>query len=51
METLRKMGLAEYEGKGLWRMSPNFKQTLTRMGEQNDILKTLHRAMAKQGME
>jgi len=51
METLRKMGLAEYEGKGLWRMSPNFAQTLTRMGEQNDILKTLHRAMAKQGME
>lgn len=51
METLRKMGLAEYEGKGLWRMSPKWTATLTRMGEKNDILKTLHRAMAKQGME
>ncbi len=51
METLRKMGLAEYEGKALWRMSPKWTATLTRMGEQNDILKTLHRAMAKQGME
>ena len=51
METLRKMGLAEYEGKGLWRMAPKWTATLTRMGEQNDILKTLHRAMAKQGME
>jgi hypothetical protein len=32
-------------------MSTKWTATLTRMGEQNDILKTLHRAMAKQGME
>ena len=47
IKTLRQMGLAEYEGRGQWRIKPNFTQTLTKMGEQNDIIKTLHRAFGE----
>ena len=44
IKTLQRMGLAEYEGRGQWRVRPDFTETLTKMGEQNDIIKTLHRA-------
>ena len=47
IKTLRQMGLAEYEGRGQWRIKPDFTQTLTKMGEQNDIIKTLHRAFGE----
>ena len=47
IKTLQRMGLAEYEGRGLWRIKPDFTQTLTKMGEQNDIIKTLHRAFGE----
>ena len=50
-QTLGRMGLAEYEGRGQWRITPDFRQTLTRMGEQRDIVKTLHRAMKNAGRE
>ena len=48
-QTLARMGLAEHEGRGQWRITPDFRQTLTRMGEQRDIVKTLHRAMMEAG--
>ena len=48
IKTLQRMGLAEYEGRGQWRIKPDFTQTLTKMGEQNDIIKTLHRAFGEQ---
>lgn len=47
IKTLQRMGLAEYEGSGQWRINPDFTQTLAKMGEQNDIIKTLHRAFGK----
>ena len=47
IKTLQRMGLAEYEGRGQWRVKPDFTQTLTKMGEQNDIIKTLHRAFGE----
>lgn len=47
IKTLQQMGLAEYEGRGQWRVKPDFTQTLTKMGEQNDIIKTLHRAFGE----
>ena len=47
IKTLQRMGLAEYEGRGQWRIKPDFTQTLTKMGEQNDIIKTLHRAFGE----
>ncbi|MEP4051022.1 MAG: DUF3363 domain-containing protein [Litorimonas sp.] len=47
IKTLQRMGLAEYEGRGQWRVKPDFTQTLTKMGEQNDIIKTLHRTFGE----
>ena len=47
IKTLQRMGLAEYEGRGQWHVKPDFTQTLTKMGEQNDIIKTLHRAFGE----
>ena len=47
IKTLQRMGLAEYEGRGQWRIKSDFAQTLTKMGEQNDIIKTLHRAFGE----
>jgi len=47
IKTLQRIGLAEYEGRGQWRIKPDFTQTLTKMGEQNDIIKTLHRAFGE----
>jgi len=47
IKTLQRMGLAEYEGRGQWCVKPDFTQTLTKMGEQNDIIKTLHRTFGE----
>ena len=47
IKTLQRMGLADYEGRGQWRVKPDFIQTLTKMGEQTDIIKTLHRAFGE----
>jgi type IV secretory pathway VirD2 relaxase len=47
IKTLQRIGLAEYEGRGQWRIKPDFTRTLTKMGEQNDIIKTLHRAFGE----
>jgi len=47
IKTLQRMGLAEHEGRGQWRIKPDFTRTLTKMGEQNDIIKTLHRAFGE----
>jgi type IV secretory pathway VirD2 relaxase len=46
LKSLEKMGLAEPLGKGRWRINENAEQTLKRMGERGDIIKTMHRAMA-----
>ncbi|WP_084169043.1 DUF3363 domain-containing protein [Hellea balneolensis] len=51
IKTLQQMGLAEYEGRGQWTIKPDFTQTLTKMGEQNDIIKTLHRAFGERSAE
>jgi len=47
IKTLRQMGLAEYEGRGQWHIQSDFTQTLTKMGEQNDFIKTLHRTFGE----
>ena len=51
IKTLQRMGMAEYQGRGQWRVKPDFTQTLTKMGEQNDIIKTLHRAFGERSAE
>ncbi len=46
LKHLEKMSLAEPLGKGRWRIAQNAPETLKRMGERGDIIKTMHRAMA-----
>jgi len=42
---LRRLGLAEEVAPGSWHLSADMESSLRRMGERNDIIKTLHRAM------
>ena len=43
LQTLARMGLAETIGSGRWKVEPGFAETLQRMGERRDIIRTLHR--------
>ncbi len=45
LQHLRRLGLAEEVEPGRWQLSADVESTLRRMGERNDIIKTLHRAM------
>lgn len=49
LKYLEGMGLAESLGKGRWQLSSGAPETLKRMGERGDIIKTMHRAMANRG--
>jgi len=44
------MGLASPRGSGLWKLAPDFKKTLIRMGERGDIIKGLHRIAASKSL-
>jgi len=43
LQTLGRMGLATEERRGVWRLDVNLEDTLRRMGERNDIIRTLQR--------
>ena len=49
LRKLERLGLAEEARPGRWRLDPGFEQTLFRMGERGDIIKTLNRALAERG--
>jgi hypothetical protein len=49
LRTLERLGLAEEIQPGSWRLSPEMEATLRRLGERGDIIKTLHREMAREG--
>lgn len=40
---LARLGLAEEIGLGRWRLAPGLAETLTRMGERGDIIRTMQR--------
>ena len=46
LQRLQKQGLAAEISPGMWRLSPDLEPTLRRMGERDDIIRTMHRAMA-----
>lgn len=48
---LGRLGLAEEAGPGVWRLAPELEPMLRRMGERGDILKTLDRVAAEQGLD
>lgn len=50
LRTLERMGIADEAGTGIWRLAPEMEQTLRRMGERGDIIKTMHRDLAASGI-
>lgn len=51
LQTLGRMGLAREEGRGSWRLDADLEQTLRRMGERGDIIRTMQRAMTQRAPE
>jgi hypothetical protein len=45
LETLERLGLTTKEGAQHWRLSPEMEQTLRRLGERGDIIRTMQRAL------
>ena len=46
LKTLERLGLATQVGAGHWRLAPDLADTLRRMGERGDIIRTMQRAYA-----
>ncbi len=49
MRTLERLGLAEPAGRARWVLAPDTEQRLRALGERGDIIKRLHKALAKDG--
>jgi type IV secretory pathway VirD2 relaxase len=49
LRKLERLGLATQFGATHWRLAPNLADTLRRMGERGDIIRTMQRAYAARG--
>ncbi|MVT64476.1 DUF3363 domain-containing protein [Bradyrhizobium pachyrhizi] len=50
LRTLERMGLAEEDNRGRWRLDGELELKLRRMGERGDIIKTMHRELHAAGI-
>ena len=50
LKKLERMGLAREEETARWSLSSGVEKTLRELGERGDIIKTMHRALAEQGI-
>ncbi|HTO60812.1 MAG TPA: relaxase/mobilization nuclease RlxS [Bradyrhizobium sp.] len=50
LQKLKALGLAEEVRPGQWRLADDLEETLKRMGERGDIIKTMHREMMAKGV-
>ena len=50
LQKLRRLGLAEEIAPRQWRLAEDLEPMLRRMGERGDIIKTMHREMARVGL-
>ncbi|TWB89910.1 type IV secretory pathway VirD2 relaxase [Bradyrhizobium macuxiense] len=50
LRTLERMGLAEEDEPGRWRLDTELGPKLRRMGERGDIIKTMHRELTAAGI-
>ncbi|MBC2861908.1 relaxase/mobilization nuclease RlxS [Stappia sp. 28M-7] len=50
LQKLKRLGLAEELRPGQWRLEVGLEDTLRRMGERGDIIKTMHRETAGQNI-
>ncbi|MBS0275945.1 MAG: relaxase/mobilization nuclease and DUF3363 domain-containing protein [Proteobacteria bacterium] len=51
LQKLKRLALAEDVGSGLWRLEEGMEPTLRAMGERGDIIKMIHRELARNGVE
>lgn len=51
LQKLRRLGLAEEIAPGSWRLAGDLEPVLRRIGERGDIIKAMHREMAREGAE
>lgn len=49
LKTLERLGLAAQVGASHWRLAPDLADTLRRMGERGDIIRTMQRTYAARG--
>ena len=49
LRKLERLGLAEQMGASTWRLAPDLADTLKRMGERGDIIRTMQRAFTARG--
>ncbi len=50
LRKLQRLGLAEEARSGHWQLADDLEDTMRRMGERGDIIKTLHREMTERGL-
>jgi type IV secretory pathway VirD2 relaxase len=50
LQKLQRLGLAEEMAPGRWRLADDLEPVLRRMGERGDIIKTIHRELAREGL-
>jgi type IV secretory pathway VirD2 relaxase len=50
MRTLERLGFAEPAGPARWVLAPDTEQRLRALGERGDIIKRLHKTLAKDGV-
>jgi type IV secretory pathway VirD2 relaxase len=48
---LERLGLADPVGPGCWTLKPGLDATLRQLGIRGDIIKTMHQAMSRDGLE
>lgn len=49
LQKLHRLGLAEEVASGRWRLADDLEPVLRRMGERGDVIKAMHREMAREG--
>jgi len=49
LRKLERLGLATQMGASIWRLAPDLADTLKRMGERGDIIRTMQRAFTARG--
>ncbi len=50
-QVLERLGLADQPGPARWTLRPDAEATLRAMGDRGDIIRTMHRALARGGRE
>src|SRR5204863_3065509 len=51
MRKLQALGLADESRPGLWRLDPDAEVALRELGQRQDIIARIHRALAASGIE